>query len=221
MKITRWGLGLVSVAGLLLSARDADAFLFHHCCGHCCETHICCRPYNAFTPICWGNIHCDGCCMNPCSMCNGYMSMMPGNPCAVGPMACMPFGCGPGGCGVGGGPMPPGNGMPPPPVPPPPGVGLVPGAAPPGFVPPGAMPPGAMPPGAMPPGAPMPVGTPLPPGAPPMNPNMPPIHNQTAQYGYNYGVQPVGYYGYPMPYNPYAYYPGAYPYGAYPYGYGY
>jgi hypothetical protein len=200
MNITRWGLGLLSVAGLLMSACNADAFLFCHncCCGHhCCETHICCRPYNAFTPICWGNIHCDGCCMSPCNMCQGYMSMMPGNPCAAGPMACLPFGCGPATCGAGGCGVPPmGPGMPPP---------------------------------GMAPVAPMPVGAPVPQAAPPgMNPNMPPIQNHTAQYGYptgyeGHGLQPAGYYPgyYGYPYNPYAAYPGAYPYGAYPYGYGY
>jgi hypothetical protein len=198
MKITRWGLGLLSVAGLLLSARDADAFLFCHCCGHhCCETHICCRPYNAFTPICWGNIHCDGCCMQPCTMCSNYMAMMPGNACAPGPMGGMPFGCGPG-CGMNGAPMP---SMP--------AAGLAPGAMP-GVAP-------------MPVSAPPAPGTPpANPNVPPIYNQTAQYGDPAASYGY--GVQPIsyypGYYGYPMPYYP-PVYPGAYPYNMYPYGYGY
>src|SRR5580658_10342963 len=52
-------------------------------------THITCRPYNAFTPICWGNLYCDGCCPNPCGVASGC-NMMP----SYG-------GCGYGGCAPG------------------------------------------------------------------------------------------------------------------------
>ena len=98
MKITRWGLGLLSLAVLLTSVSDAGAWFGH--CGscyhhrhHCFETHITCRPYNAFTPICWGNLTCDGCCPNPCGVASG---------------CCMPPSCGSGSCGAGfaGGYMP-------------------------------------------------------------------------------------------------------------------
>src|SRR6516165_7581412 len=73
MKFTRWAVGLWSLTALLMLAGNADAWLFNHCggchgchshCHHCYETHICCRAYNAFTPICWGNLYCDGCCPN-------------------------------------------------------------------------------------------------------------------------------------------------------------
>jgi hypothetical protein len=70
-----WALGLVSLACLGLAVAEADAF-FHHRrgCGlrcHAFTTHITCRPYNAFTPICWGNLTCDGCCPNPCGVASG------------------------------------------------------------------------------------------------------------------------------------------------------
>jgi hypothetical protein len=63
MKQSRvWVLAALSLAGLALSGTTAFAGLFG-CCfrSHCC-TQITCRPYNAFTPICWGNLTCDGCC---------------------------------------------------------------------------------------------------------------------------------------------------------------
>jgi hypothetical protein len=184
MKSTRWGLGLLGVAGLLLGVtHDANAWLLHHCCGgrHCCMQ-ICCRQYNAFTPVCFGNIHCDGCCPNfgcaPMNCCGGGCAM-PGPVCA----ALNPF---PAMAGI---PMqmPPmmmGAGMP---------------------LPPGMSMPTGMP---MTPGAPMPPG----PGTPPAG-NVPPILNHTAQYAnpaMYYGVQPAGYnpgyYGYyanAYGYNPY------------------
>jgi hypothetical protein len=91
-----------------LSVSNASAWgLFNHCgpCyhrgHHCFETHITCRPYNAFTPICWGNLYCDGCCPNPCGVasgCNmmpswgggGYGGCAPGMPCAGYPMGGLP-----------------------------------------------------------------------------------------------------------------------------------
>src|SRR4051794_14589629 len=97
MKSTRWILGLLSVAGLLLSlTQDAAALWPFNCCGgHHCDMHICCRQYNAFTPVCWGNVHCDGCCPNfGC----GMGSCMPGMCGMGGPIgsALSPF---PSGCG--------------------------------------------------------------------------------------------------------------------------
>ena len=57
----------------------ADAWFLdccrHWCCNRCC-TNICVTPYNAFTPICCGNISAQGCC--PINMCGGYCPM----PCA-------------------------------------------------------------------------------------------------------------------------------------------
>jgi hypothetical protein len=211
MKSTRWGLGLLGVAGLLLSVTgDASAWLFHGCCGHHCNMHITCRAYNAFTPFCWGNVHCDGCC--------------PGSGCAA--VNYGGFGCG--GCGMSGpvamaamGSFPvagwgdPHSGM----------AMHMPPMIPPGVVPPGAvLPPGAsiptglpMAPNAPPPGAPMPPGPSTPPAG-----TVPPILNHTAQSfapGYYYGVQPAsypGYYANPYGYNPYAYWPAmAYPYAGY------
>jgi hypothetical protein len=207
MKLARWKLGLLSVAALLVSAYNAEAGLFH-CwgCGHgCCDVHICCRPYNAFTPVCCGNLTCDGCC--PLS-CQG------GNTC-LGPIACAmsPFGpgCDGGSCMAGAAPYL--GGMP--------ASGLTYGAPIP--VPNGQQPTGTPPNGwaPMPNAAPMPNGTPPPAGA------IPPGINHTAQYfnpalyygyGYGYGVQPVNYYGYP---GYYGYYPQAWPnpyYGYYGYG---
>jgi hypothetical protein len=43
-------------------------------------TQITCRPYNAFTPICWGNLVCDGCNPNPCGVASGCLPMTMGIP---------------------------------------------------------------------------------------------------------------------------------------------
>ena len=64
-------LALLSVASLALSAAHAHAFFWHHWCKRCYTTQINCRPYNAFTPICSGNLTCDGVCPNPCAMAAG------------------------------------------------------------------------------------------------------------------------------------------------------
>ncbi len=60
-------------------------------------TQITCRPYNAFTPICWGNLVCDGACPSPCGVASGQMPLMMGAP----PWACPGSECCPGygGCG--------------------------------------------------------------------------------------------------------------------------
>jgi hypothetical protein len=204
MKITRWGLGLLSLAVLLTSVSNASAWWkpFSHCGScchlrhHCFETHITCRPYNAFTPICWGNLTCDGCCPNPCAVASGCMTPSFGG-CAPG-MDCAGFqgGCTPGGfCGYPGGMLPGYAGAP------------FQGYPVQGY--PGAM--QSLP------------GAPLPQAMPTLAPNynVPPPANQTTQYGnpaMYYGVQPASYYpGYYYGY-PTAYYP-SYP--AMPYGYGY
>ncbi len=130
MKLTRWGWGILGVAALLVSSTSAQAWPFHHCCGcrhHCCEMHICCRPYNAFTPICCGNLFCDGCCPNPCAAASGCCAMpsygcgMPA-PCMGGFDGCGYGACVPGACDAGpmmppslppvGAPLPPGPATP-------------------------------------------------------------------------------------------------------------
>ncbi|HZU37358.1 MAG TPA: hypothetical protein VFA18_15650, partial [Gemmataceae bacterium] len=80
----------LSVAGLILSSSQASAWWCHHCChdNKCCTT-ICLRPYNAFTPVCCGNLSCNGCC--PINMTQG----------CCGNGACGYGGYGYGGCGNG------------------------------------------------------------------------------------------------------------------------
>ncbi len=65
-------------------------------------TQITCRPYNAFTPICWGNLVCDGCCPNPCAAASGCMPMQMGVPPFPAPGCCGPFCGGPPAFGGGG-----------------------------------------------------------------------------------------------------------------------
>jgi hypothetical protein len=91
--------GFLSMAVLGLATAPASA-LFHHCCDKCCS-YICCRQYNAFTPVCFGSISCIGC----CPIGNGApLAYPPGlngccDPCADG--CCGPS-CGSGDCcGVG------------------------------------------------------------------------------------------------------------------------
>ena len=173
-------------------------------CRHRYVTQITCRPYNAFTPICWGNLVCDGCCPNPCACASGCLPMTMGAP----PFPCngccpMPGGCGMsygGGCGPEGccasdmGPMmaqqmPMQNQYPQqqPPV----------NNRPPAWQPPNPNP------------MPMPVG--------PMGPMGPMGPNTTMMYPQNFGVAQAAYQQpyYPMPYpnyyqptyNPYSWQP--------------
>jgi hypothetical protein len=86
-------IGILSLCTLGVITAESQAFFgLFHCglgCHNRCVTHITCRPYNAFTPICWGNLVCDGCCPNPCSVAGGG--------------CCMPMGFGMppyGGCGL-------------------------------------------------------------------------------------------------------------------------
>jgi hypothetical protein len=116
MKRNILALSLLSLSVLALVAGIANAW----CCKHRCMTHITCRPYNAFTPICWGNLVCDGCCP---SMGNGGCQM---------PMGVVPWAAS-GSCGMTGDswratdqPRPnpaPGNYTPPNPMPLPAGPG--------------------------------------------------------------------------------------------------
>jgi hypothetical protein len=81
---------LASLAALGL-ATDRAAAWCHHGCDQCCTT-ICLRQYNAFTPICYGSLSCDGCCpLNITSCCPG------------GHFGCGPTGYGPPPYGMNGG----------------------------------------------------------------------------------------------------------------------
>ena len=96
MKRKILALGLFGLCGLAFFAAEAKAFF-----GLCSPWHrhnryvtqITCRPYNAFTPICWGNLVCDGCCPNPCGVASGQMPMNMGAPPWACP--CPGFDCGP------------------------------------------------------------------------------------------------------------------------------
>ncbi len=106
MKRNILAVGLLSLCCLGLAAGESHAFfgLFNPCnpysiwnCHNRYTTQITCRPYNAFTPICWGNLVCDGCCPNPCGVAGGCLPMTMGTP----PFPCNGCGCGPmmgGGC---------------------------------------------------------------------------------------------------------------------------
>jgi hypothetical protein len=81
---------LLSLTVWALTTPDASAWWgFGHCCGrHCYSYSICCRPYNAFTPVCFGNLYCDGCCMPPngmwqsaCGQGNPWAGCGAGQPC--------------------------------------------------------------------------------------------------------------------------------------------
>jgi hypothetical protein len=92
MKRNILALGL-SACCLAYFAGDLQAWLFHHWKHNRYTTQITCRPYNAFTPICWGNLTCDGCCPSPCGVASGHMPLMMGAP---------PWACGAGPCFGGG-----------------------------------------------------------------------------------------------------------------------
>ncbi len=53
---------LLTVAVLGLSAHNVCAFFFLKHKLHKYSTYICCKPYNAFTPVCFGSVTCTGCC---------------------------------------------------------------------------------------------------------------------------------------------------------------
>lgn len=173
------GIGeLKAVAGIF------DCFCF---CHNKYTTQITCRPYNAFTPICWGNLVCDGCCPNPCACASGCLPMTFGVP----PFACN--GCCPQPCG---GPMP-----------------YMGGCGSEGCCASDMGPMMAGPPIT---NRPNPYPQPAPAPTPGFNPPMPmPVDpNTTMMYPQNYGVAQAAYQQpyYPMPYMSYNM-PGYYPYG--------
>jgi hypothetical protein len=87
MKRKMLALGCFSLFCVALFAGESQAWHHHHRY----VTHITCRPYNAFTPICWGNLYCDGCCPSPCGVAGGGMPMTMGMP---------PWASGPAGWGM-------------------------------------------------------------------------------------------------------------------------
>src|SRR5438067_479991 len=84
MKSKILALGLFSLCSLAMIASDVQAFGPHPPWGfgrhNRYVTHITCRPYNAFTPICWGNLVCDGCNPSPCGVAGGCMPIHMGVP---------------------------------------------------------------------------------------------------------------------------------------------
>src|SRR5271168_3906033 len=84
MKRNILALGLLSLCCVALCAGSAHALFDCWLPRHRYVTHITCRPYNAFTPICWGNLVCDGCNPSPCGCASGCLPMQFGAP----PWAC-------------------------------------------------------------------------------------------------------------------------------------
>ena len=93
MKRKILALGLLSLCALTVIASDSQAFFglfnpyspYSFCNRHNrYVTQITCRPYNAFTPICWGNLVCDGCNPSPCGVASGCLPLQFGAP----PWAC-------------------------------------------------------------------------------------------------------------------------------------
>lgn len=104
MKRKLLAVGLLSLCCLAMFAGTSQAFfgLFHHWHSpwhhhNRYVTHITCRPYNAFTPICWGNLNCDGCCPSFGGG-GGCMPMSFGPPMGFG--GCYGGGCHGDACGV-------------------------------------------------------------------------------------------------------------------------
>src|SRR5437899_2349932 len=52
---------LVSLATVAANAGPASAWFHCFCSDHCYSYNIHVRPYNAFSPYCFGNISCNGC----------------------------------------------------------------------------------------------------------------------------------------------------------------
>jgi hypothetical protein len=55
------GLALVALTPALSQAGTFGLITGGWCCGCCNKCNFCVRPYNAFTPVCSGNITCMGC----------------------------------------------------------------------------------------------------------------------------------------------------------------
>lgn len=68
------GLAALSVTPSASQAGTFGLFTCSSCCGCSSSCNFCVRPYNAFTPVCCGNITCMGC-MPFCPM-PGYSGMM-------------------------------------------------------------------------------------------------------------------------------------------------
>src|SRR5262245_56186770 len=89
-----YAVAYLSLATLGLASSDAFAA---GCCRckckkHCCYSYsICCRPYNAFSPICCGNMCCDGCCgqCQPSCGCNLTLGCGCAAGCAGGDCSCL------------------------------------------------------------------------------------------------------------------------------------
>jgi hypothetical protein len=195
---------LLSLAGVGLTSGQASAWLFcHHCCSG--SATLCIKPYNAFSPSCFGTIACDGC--FPVNFGN-HGPCGPYGPCGAG-------GCGAGGPACGGGWCGPSCG---------PACGPAMGAVMDGScgscgaglagAPNFQLPPGAQlsgPPTTLPPVQSQPVQTQTGPTfqAPPPSPmpSGPSAPNAGAMARPYYPVQATGYYGYPQQYAPQGYNP--------------
>jgi hypothetical protein len=91
MKRKILAIGLFSLCSLAFLTGESQAWLLN-CFHHRYVTQITCRPYNAFTPICWGNLVCDGCCPSFGGGCQ--MPTMMGAPYACGMGSCYGGACG-------------------------------------------------------------------------------------------------------------------------------
>lgn len=92
-------LAVLSVAGLMVTVGHASAWWCCHKCANTCCTTICIHPYNAFTPICCGNLACNGCC--PINLTQGCCQQGCGYP-QCGPCyGAAPYGYGPSCYGAG------------------------------------------------------------------------------------------------------------------------
>jgi hypothetical protein len=205
MKRKHWLVGLVSIAALGVAAVPCAACFWKHCCGcNKYSTYICVRPYNAFSPVCFGSICCDGCCpLQACSpSCGGGCPPPSFSHPGFSAPSLVPCDCAPPYPYLAAAPPFPGYG---PPHGMPPGYGPMPHG-------PGPMaPPHGFGPPAGPTPAPPPGMTPAPGGpfVPPAPKTTPPV--TTTWTPSPYGIQPVA------AYCPPGVYPGYYPY--YPMGY--
>jgi hypothetical protein len=115
MRMKRIAIALVSLAVIGVYAQPSWAWFLHRCCGCKYTTYICCRPYNAFTPVCFGNITGLGCCPVALNCCQ-QPQMNCCQPSWCGPSVCDSGCCDSGACYSHSMPVP-GNFTPPPPMP--------------------------------------------------------------------------------------------------------
>jgi hypothetical protein len=100
-------LGLLSLGMVSATSSSAQAWFFHNCCGcNSCTTTLCIKPYNAFSPVAYGNIVADGC--MPLNVYGGGLPCMrqPFYPGACAAPSCFTSGCCDTGC------LPPAAGIP-------------------------------------------------------------------------------------------------------------